>query len=134
MSNIFLQASRRAIRFPSPLGGLTVEDLWNIPLFSSNSKEVSLDSVGSALLEQQEKAKTRSILKSGALTQAQQDLNLAVDVIREVARIRQEENQARTVEAAKASERKRLDALIAAKTEQSMTLDDLVAARKALDT
>ena len=43
--NIFEQAARQKIRFESVLGLLCVEDLWDLPLTSLNSKRANLDDI-----------------------------------------------------------------------------------------
>lgn len=49
MENIFEQASRLALRFDSPKGKLTVEDLWGIPLTSNNPDKANLDAIAVGL-------------------------------------------------------------------------------------
>jgi hypothetical protein len=69
-TNIFEQASRQGIRFTSPKGMLTVEDLWNLPLTSTSSRanlddiakglDASLQAVGRTSFVRQEKPKDDS--------------------------------------------------------------------------
>lgn len=47
--NIFEQAARQKIRFESVLGLLCVEDLWDLPLTSLNSKRANLDDIARSL-------------------------------------------------------------------------------------
>ena len=46
--DIFEQASRLKLRFPSPLGTLSTEDLWHLPLTSTTGK-ANLNDIGKAL-------------------------------------------------------------------------------------
>lgn len=47
--DIFERAARAKSRFPSPIGDLTVEQLWDLPLVNSNDSRPSLDGVAKAV-------------------------------------------------------------------------------------
>ena len=127
--NIFLQASRVKLRFPSVVGMVTVEDLWDLPLTSENPKKPSLENIGAPLLSRKtdlEKVRGESILADASTPSAELvQVTLQVAVLREVARIRQEENKAKTAAAAARSERERLDALIQGREEKELPLEEL---------
>jgi len=46
--DIFEQASRQALRFPSPVGHLTTEQLWDLPLTGQTEGRANLDSMARA--------------------------------------------------------------------------------------
>lgn len=46
---MFEEASKLGLRFESPKGHLTTEDLWDIPLVSDNPMEASLDTIARSL-------------------------------------------------------------------------------------
>ena len=127
--NIFLQASRVKLRFPSVIGMVNIEDLWDLPLTSESPKKASLDSIGAPLLSLKtdlEKVRGASILAdASAPSAALVQVTLQVDILREIARIRQEENKAKTVAAAMRLERERLDALIQGREEKELPLEEL---------
>ena len=133
--NIFLEATRRKVRFPSHNGMLTVEDLWEIPLVTTSSTKASIENIGAGLLAKQadlEKIQGASILSNLRRSSEKEMVDLQVELLREVARIRQEENAEKTLAAAKASERARLEALIAEREGKELPLDDLRKQRDAL--
>lgn len=135
-NNIFLQASRAKLRFPSVIGQLTGEDLWDLPLSSDNPKRPSLENIGAPLLARKtdlEKVRGESILADATAPSAElAQVTLQVSILREVARIRQEENKAKTAAAAQRAERERLDALIQGREEKELPLEELRKRREAL--
>ncbi len=48
-TNIFEQATRDKVRFSSRAGELTVEDVWTLPLATTNALRVSLDTLALGL-------------------------------------------------------------------------------------
>jgi hypothetical protein len=136
INNIFLQASRARLRFPSVVGQLTIEDLWDLPLTAESPKKPSLENIGAPLLARQNdltKLRGESILSDATAPSAELvQVTLQVSILREVARIRQEENKARTVAAAAKSERDRLDALIQGREEKELPLEELKKRRESL--
>ena len=51
MSSLFEKASRLKLRFETPKGGITVEDLWDCPLTSTTGR-VNLDDLAQGLFKQ----------------------------------------------------------------------------------
>ena len=47
--NIFEQATRAKLRFSTPNGMVSTEDLWDLPLTSLNSKRANLDDIARTL-------------------------------------------------------------------------------------
>ncbi len=128
MNDIFLQASRLKLRFPSIHGPLTVEDLWEIPLNTHRANKASLENIGADLLVKQRdltSLKDASIFEDSSPSPELQKVNLQVAILREIAKIRQDENKAKTLAAAKATERARLEALIKEREGAELPLEDL---------
>jgi hypothetical protein len=126
MSNIFLRASRLRLRFGSPNGQLSVEDIWDIPLSTTRSNKASLENIGAPLLaRQRELAEGASIFAETTPSPEKTKVDLQVAILREVAQIRQAENKAKTQAAAKASEKARLEQLIREREGNELPLDEL---------
>ena len=71
-SNIFAQASRLGLRFTTPQGQLSVEDLWKLPISHANGNKASLESIGLALKAQTEQQQSNgSLFGTTSLTRAQ---------------------------------------------------------------
>ncbi len=58
MNNIFAQATQTKLRFPSKIGSLSTEDLWDLPLTSPS--RTSLDSISTEVLAS---VPTKSLVK-----------------------------------------------------------------------
>lgn len=131
-ADIFARATRSKLRFPSDIGLISVEDLWDLPLTTSSRKKASLENVGNFLLRRQAQFDTGSILTTTEPSPEKEAADLAVEVIRYIVAVREAENQAKTLAAAQASERARLDGVIADREAKETPLEDLKAQRAAL--
>jgi len=132
MTDIFARATRAKLRFPSVQGALSVEDLWDLPLTTTRSTKASLETLGNVLLQKQAGFAATSILTTTKPSPEKAAVNLAVEVIRHVVTVREAENQAKTQAAARASERARLDEVIADREAKETPIADLKAQRAAL--
>jgi len=133
--NIFLQASRLKLRFTSPQGALTVEDLWFIPLKTSRTNKASIENVGATVLSRQAelaKVGAASIFEDSDPSPELGQVNLQVAILRAVASTRQAENKAKTETMALKAEKERLEALIREREGKELPLDDLKARLAAL--
>lgn len=77
--NIFEQATRQKIRFESVLGLLCVEDLWDLPLTSLNSKRANLDDIARSLDFQLKSRPSISFVNAASEVNAK--TQLAFDVV-----------------------------------------------------
>jgi hypothetical protein len=127
MSDIFLQASRLRLRFPSVVGLLSVEDLWGLPLTSVSQSKASIENVGADLLARQTKLKGGSILRNSKPSKESEELDLSIEILRVIANTLQDEADAKTLAAAKRSERERLEGIIAEREVKEAPLDSLKA-------
>jgi hypothetical protein len=126
-NDLFLRASRLRLRFPSVVGLLSVDDLWNLPLISTSKAKPSIENIGADLLDQQSKLKGGSILRNLKPSKESSELDLSIEILRVVANILQDEAEAKTLAAAKRSERERLEGIIAERESKEAPLDDLKA-------
>lgn len=122
--SIFEKASRKKLRWITPVGTLSVEDLWDLPLTNPNG--VSLDSIAVACHEAIGEDKTKSFVK--ATSTADTTSKLRFDIVKHIIDVRLEEQD----KAAKASEtrakKQKLMEVIARKQDASleeMGIDDL---------
>ena len=135
--DMFMVATRLNLRFPvpanqTPQGQLTVQDLWQLPLTATGNR-VSLESIA-AELQQKLAAMPTSILRRGAVSSPErQKTELALNIVVRVAEVLQDEADAKTLAAAKASERSRLQKMLEEKREANMSEADIERKLAALD-
>lgn len=123
--NIFEQATRTKLRFPSIKGLLTIEDVWDLPLTSKTG--VSIDALGTATTRELKNLAEDSFLATKPNpARAEHELRLAV--LKHVAEVRQAENAKRLQDAEREAERQRLLSIIDRKKDavlEGMSLEDL---------
>lgn len=130
--NIFEQAALKALRFPSPRGELTVEDLYHMPLQAKTGFD--LDNVAK-LVNTQLKSVTEESFVSTTTNPAKNLHELRLEIVKHIIAYKQAENAAKLDAAAKAAERIKLIGILGNKQDealQALTPAELEAKIKAL--
>jgi branched-subunit amino acid aminotransferase/4-amino-4-deoxychorismate lyase len=132
MNNIFEQASRKRLRFQTPRGALSVEQLWDLPL---DKGEINLYVIAQDLLTQvaDKPAKELSFFIKAVSTDETAELKF--EIVKHIVTTKVAEAEANQTEAIKRTQRAELDALIAAKkaeAKQNLSLEELEAMRAKL--
>lgn len=120
---MFEKATRDKIRFNTPKGLVTVEDLWDLPLTSET--KVSLNSIGKALIRQIKDSGEEDLVDE---TPENTKLTSKLDIIKYIIKTRKEENAAKTNEKVIATQREKLQTIIASKKDAEMgekSIEDL---------
>ena len=128
MNEMFVTASRSKLRFDSPKGMLTVEDLWDLPLTSSTGK-ANLDSIAMGL-HRELKAKTEVSSFVSKETPTDKLPQLKFDVVKHVIDTKLVENEVAAQARANSEKKQQLLALIASKENEQLagkSLDELKA-------
>lgn len=123
MSN-YKEASRLGLRFTTPKGLLSVEQLWSLSLEDLDRVAIGLDA---ALEEAGNKSYLKKVSHKSKTLQLQRDI--VVDVIQTL--VDEQEAEKNALEAKRHNEK--IDALIAKKKEvelESMSIEELEAMRK----
>lgn len=102
-NNLFIEASRRQLRFNSTKGQIQVEDLWDLPLTSLDAIAVNLD-------EQIQKAGKKSFLAKRAASTL--ELDIAFEIVKFILETRVAENEASKLKADKESQKAFLSNLL----------------------
>jgi hypothetical protein len=82
-SELFERATRKKYRFNSPMGELTVEQLWGLPLTSTNTNVANLDDIAIQLHQVVESTPTTSFVKKNVSSNSEtkDKLDIVVHVI-----------------------------------------------------
>ena len=115
--NIFEQATRRAIRFESAKGDLSVEQLWDLPLQSRN--QFDLDTVAKAV-NRQLNAVTEESFVSVRENPAKETLSLKLELVKHIISVKLQEAEEARNRANKASEKEKLLRLLDEKQNEAL--------------
>lgn len=125
MTNVFETATRKKVRFDTSKGSLTVEQLWDLPLTSA--KGLSLDGVGRQIVAELSALDQGSLVET-APSAEKAELTLRLGLIKRVIEVKQAENAANRERIAKAAERDKVLAALAARENADLanqSADDL---------
>ena len=115
--NIFEQATRRAIRFESVKGDLSVEQLWDLPLQSRN--QFDLDTVAKTV-NRQLNAVTEESFVSVRENPAKETLSLKLEIVKHIISVKLQEAEEARNRANKASEKEKLLRLLDEKQNEAL--------------
>lgn len=115
----FELASRKKLRFPSPVGELTTEQLWDLPLVSNVKGKVSLDAVARAV-NANLKAVTEESFVTVSSNPAKATYELQLEILKHIIAVKQDEIARAKDRAEKAEKRRVLLDALARKEEQEI--------------
>lgn len=124
--NIFEEASRQKLRFPTVRGNLTVEQLWDLPL---DKTEVNLYQLASELVAEVQSKPEKELSFFKKATTKNKIAELKFNIVKHIVTTRVAEIEEKGQEAAIKSEIAEIDKLIAAKTQEakvSLSVDELI--------
>ena len=126
--NLFEQASRDKLRFSTNKGDLTVEQLWDLPLQSTRGG-LSLDAVARSV-----NAKLKAVSEESFVSTTNNPEKAAheraLDILKHIIAVRQEENAQKRTEAERKAEKERLLSLLDKKRDEvlgQLSEDDIKA-------
>lgn len=134
-NDLFLRAARQKFRFPSPVGDLTVEQLWDLPLTSTRQNAADLDRVAKAV-NAELKAATEESFVAVARNPQRGALEAKLEVVKTIIAIKQDEAAEAKTRAQKAERKRLLEEAIAAAEVRELTTaskDELLARLRALE-
>ena len=123
--NIYHKAAATKLRFKTNIGAISTEDLFDLPLSSKN--EMNLDTVAKTV-HAALKAEEEGSFVNKTNNPRKDQLELAMEIVKDVIRIKQEEADAKADIAAKAAKREQLLRALERNQEQAlagMTVDQL---------
>lgn len=130
--NMFEAAIRNKYRFPSTVGALTVEDLWDLPL--SNKRGASLDDVAKTIYKELKDSEDQVsfVRKESA---ASSELSAKLDIVKHIIDVKMAEQDARMQAKERKEKKEKIMSIIAQKEDEQLkeaNLDDLKKMMEAL--
>jgi len=128
---MFEKASRLKLRFDTSMGQLDVEDLWDLPLTSTN--RANLDDIARGLSKQVKEAETESFVVKPA--KANEATLIKFDIVKHIIEIRLAENEAAATARANKERKQQILAIIASKQNEQLaasSIEDLQKLAEAL--
>lgn len=136
METMFVYASRIKLRFNSPRGLLTVEDLWDLPLQSTSGK-ANLDDIAKALFKKLQETEVSFVKPEGVTTGDKPDAaamnQVALDIVKHIIAVKIAERDEAAAATRNRQRKQHILGIIAQKENEALlgsSLDDL---RKMLD-
>jgi len=118
--DIFEKASRLKLSFSTPIGVLSVENLWDLPL--SSERKTSLDSIAVALHRDiASSGNVTSFVKSAKKKADPDHKELKLDIVKRIIEVLEEENEKRAAIAATKERNARIRELIAKKQDETLS-------------
>lgn len=131
MSDIYKYAARNKLRFPSKKGDLTAEQLFELPLKSATGAD--LDTVAKGINAQLKIAGEESFVEDAAANPQRQRLVVALEIVKDAIKTKQEENRAAAERADRAVKRTKLLDAMAAREGQDLASKSLKELKEQLD-
>lgn len=116
--NLFEIASRRKFRFPSVVGELTTEQLWDLPLTAARGRS-DLDGVAKAV-NAELKAVTEESFVNVRPHPAKADLESKLDIVKHIIAVKMDERTKADAAADRAEKRRKLAEALANKQDESL--------------
>jgi predicted RNA-binding Zn ribbon-like protein len=132
MAADFERATRLQLRFDSPQGQLSVENLWDLPLTSNNEKRANLDDIAIALDRKLKDTATTSFVKK--TVSPADTTRLKFDVVLHIITVRQAEAEAETQKKLNADKKQQLLAILAQKENEALAGKSVEELRALIDT
>lgn len=134
MQDIFATASRKGIRFLTPKGPLTVEDLWDLPLQSQTGR-ANLDDIAKGINKLVKEQAEETSFVSPTSSAVDQNNELALEVVKHIISVRVAERDAESLKKKRTEEKQKILSLIADKQDETLrgkSLEELQAMVSAL--
>lgn len=115
---MFEQATRLKMRFDSPQGRLSVEDLWDLPLTSARANQANLNNIAKGISRQLKDESEEDFVNPKS--KANETLQLALDLVKHVISTKQAEAEASRLLNERKDKKAKLLELIAKKQDQAL--------------
>lgn len=117
--NLFEKATRKAYRFPTLKGEMTVEQLWQLPLTARGINTVDLDTVARTINNELKALGEESFVIKGT-NPKRGELTEKLDIVKYIIDVKQTEASDAEKRVARQQERQKLQELLAKKNDQEL--------------
>ena len=117
--NLFEKATRKAFRFPTLKGEITVEQLWQLPLLARGINTVDLDTVARTINNELKALGEESFVNKGD-NPKRGELTDKLDIVKHIIEAKQAEADAATKRMARQQERQKLLDLLDRKNNEEL--------------
>lgn len=111
-------ALRNKLRWDSPKGPLSIEELWELPLTSATGTRANLDDIAVALHKSLESGTTVSFVNTEA--KPDETARIKFDIVKHIIDVKVEERKAAATARENAEKKQRIMAIIAERQEQDL--------------
>lgn len=115
---MFEQATRLKLRFDSPQGRLSVEDLWDLPLTSNRANQANLNNIAKGISRQLKDESEEDFVNPKS--KANETMQLALEIVKHVISTKQAEAEASRLLNERKDKKAKLLELIAKKQDQAL--------------
>ena len=123
-------AAQNGLRFASNRGALTVEQLFDLPLKSKMNFD--LDTVARTINSELQSMSQESFVEDTGSNPRKKELEVSLEIVKDVIKTKQDENQTSLNKLKKAAERKKILDAIGAKKDQQLSAASLEELEKKL--
>jgi hypothetical protein len=122
---MFAQATRLGLRFQTPNGQISVEDLWNLPISTSSANKASLESLGRSIrTELKDHGEETSLFGAGSIdkkaAKVKKELELKFEIVKFIGETLVREKQKAEARAEARQKAQRMMELIQQKKEKEL--------------
>lgn len=117
--NIFETVSRRKYRFPSIVGDLSVEQLWDLPLTATGGKRLDLDSIAKAVNSDLKSVSDESFVVTRP-NPRKGELEISLEIVKHIIAVKIDERDKADAAAARADKRRKLIEALANKQDDAI--------------
>lgn len=117
--NLFEKATRKAFRFPTLKGEITVEQLWQLPLLARGINTIDLDTVARTINNELKALGEESFVNKGD-NPKRGELTDKLDIVKHIIEAKQSEADAATKRMARQQERQKLLDLLDRKNNEEL--------------
>lgn len=117
MDNLFIAATRSKFRFVSPIGPISTEDLWDLPLTSE--RRANLDDIAKELYKQLKEANQEQSFVQPVAAPTN-EIEVKLELVKFIIKTKMEERDAAKAAEEKRANKQRLSEIIAEKEDQAL--------------